>query len=37
MNQTCVRGCVLGVCDNNVDDTKAINTIVLIVKAYIMQ
>ena len=32
-----LRGCVLGVCDNNVDDTRAINTIVLIVKAYIMK
>ena len=29
--------CVLGVFDNNVDDTRAINTIVLIVKAYIMK
>ena len=32
-----LRGCVLGVYNNNVDDTRAINTIVLIVKAYIMK
>ena len=32
-----LRGCVLGVYNNNVDDTREINTIVLIVKAYIMK
>ena len=32
-----LRGCVLGVCNNNVDDTRAIKTIVLIVKTYIMK
>ena len=32
-----LRGCVLGVYNNNVDDTRATNTIVLIVKAYIMK
>ena len=32
-----LRGCVLGVYNNNVDDTRAINTIVLMVKAYIMK
>ena len=32
-----LRGCVLGEYNNNVDDTRAINTIVLIVKAYIMK
>ena len=32
-----LRGCLLGVYNNNVDDTRTINTIVLIVKAYIMK
>ena len=32
-----MRGCVLGVYNNNVDDSRAINTIVLIVKSYIMK
>ena len=32
-----LRGCVLGLFDNSVDDTRAINTILLILKAYIMK
>ena len=32
-----LRSCILGVYNNNADDTRAINTIVLIVKAYIMK